>query len=473
MIHVRVATAALRHVRRMEEMAELARQRARQLGRPVLVSVSAPVSPDDPLALFARAVGATHNRFFWSQPSQGLAVTGLGAAWEIAASGEGRFVSAAAAWRDLVAHACIDADPNLPFAGPVAAAGFAFDPLRPTSGLWADFPDGLLFLPRMILARQGDLASLTFNGLVGPETSSVNLYLSAARRLRDLLGGPWRAAHPAEALPVEEALPASTWRTIVAEAVADLRAAKMEKVVLAREVRLQSEQDFDIPAALERLRNEYPDTFVFAVAHGGRAFLGASPERLVSLRGGVVAASGLAGSMARGATPEDDDRLGAALLNSEKDRREHALVVTMIRSALGNVCSHVEAPSEPVLMKVRNIQHLFTPVTGRIAGGRSVLDLVAALHPTPAVGGKPNDVALEWIRANERLDRGWYAGPVGWLDARGEGEFAVALRSALVSKREAALFAGCGIVSGSDPAREEQESQLKLRPMLSALGGGA
>ncbi|NTV63384.1 MAG: isochorismate synthase [Oscillochloris sp.] len=472
MIHVRVATTALREVGRMEDLAEVARERARQLGRPILVSVTAQASPDDPLALFARAAGATHNRFFWSRPAEGLAVTGLGSAWDIAAGGAGRFASAAAAWRDLIDTACVDADPTLPFSGPVAAAGFAFDPLRASSGLWADFPDGLLFLPRMLLARQGDLASLTFNGLVGPETSSVKLYLSAARRLRDLLGGPWRAAHPAEGLPIEESLPASTWRGIVANAVTDLRAGKMEKVVLAREVRLRAESDIDIPAALERLRCDYPDTFVFALARGGRAFLGASPERLVSLRDGVVSASGLAGSIARGTTPEDDERLGTELLNSEKDRREHAVVVRMICDSLADLCTNVAAPAEPVLMKVRNIQHLFTPVTGCITGSRSALDLVSALHPTPAVGGKPSDLALEWIRANERLDRGWYAGPVGWLNAKGEGEFAVALRSALVSKREAALFAGCGIVSGSDPAREEQESQLKLRPMLGALGGG-
>lgn len=471
MIHVRVATAALREVGRMEELAEAARERARQLGRPVLVSVTTPVSADDPLALFARAAGATHNRFFWSRPAEGLAVTGLGSAWDIAAGGNGRFASAAAAWRDLVESAYVDAGQGLPFAGPVAAAGFSFDPLRPPSGLWADFPDGLLVLPRMLLARQGDAASLTFNGLVGPETSSVALHISAARRLRDLLGGPWRAARPAEGLPTEEALPAGAWRQIVAEAVADLRAGAMEKVVLAREVRLRAEHDIDIPAALDALRRDYPDTFVFAVARGGRAFLGASPERLVSLRDGVVSASGLAGSIARGANPEDDARLGAELLASAKDRHEHAVVVRMITEGLADLCDEVAAPAEPTLMKVRNIQHLFTPVSGKIAGGRTVLDLLSALHPTPAVGGKPRDVALEWIRANERLDRGWYASPVGWLNAKGEGEFAVALRSALVSKREAALFAGCGIVSGSDPLREEQESQLKLRPMLGALGG--
>jgi isochorismate synthase len=472
MIHVRVATAALREVGRMEELAEAARERARQLGRPVLVSVSAPVNADDPLALFARAAGATDNRFFWSRPSTGLAVAGLGSAWDIAAGGNGRFASAAAAWRDLVATASIDAGQDLPFAGPVAVAGFSFDPLHPPSGLWADFPDGLLVLPRMLLARQGDVASVTFNGLVGPETSSVNLYLSAARRLRDLLGGPWRAARPAEGLPIEESLPAGAWRQIVAEAVTDLQANKMEKVVLAREVRLRAENDIDIPAALDALRRDYPDTFVFAVARGGRAFLGASPERLVSLQNGVVSASGLAGSIARGATPEEDERLGAELLTSSKDLYEHAVVVGMIKSALADLCSEVKAPAEPALMKVRNIQHLFTPVSGQIAGGRTVLDLVSALHPTPAVGGQPRDLALEWIRSNERLDRGWYASPVGWLDAQGEGEFTVALRSALVSKREAALFAGCGIVSGSDPFREEQESQLKLRPMLGALGGG-
>jgi isochorismate synthase len=471
MIRVRVATAALREVPRMEELAEAARRRARELGRPVLVSVSAPVSPDDPLALFARGAGATHNRFFWSVPAAGLAVAGLGAAWDFTAHGPDRFTAAAAAWRELIDSAFIDADPGLPFAGPVAAAGFAFDPQRPPSGLWAGFPPGLLLLPRMVLARQGDSASLTFNGLVGPATSSVALHLSAARRLRDLLGGPWRAARPAEGLPTEEALPASTWRGIVADAVTDLRAGAMEKVVLARELRLRAGHSLDVPAALDSLRRDYPDTFVFAVGRGGRTFLGASPERLVALRDGLVSASALAGSIARGATPTDDVRLGDELLHSAKNRGEHAVVVRIIREALADLCADIQSPAEPALMKVRNIQHLFTPVTARIAGQHGLLDLAQRLHPTPAVGGQPRAVALDWIRAHERLDRGWYAAPVGWVDARGEGELAVALRSALVGRREAALFAGCGIVPDSDPAREEQESQLKLRPMLGALGG--
>jgi isochorismate synthase len=470
MIGVSVARTALREVPRMEEQAEIARRRARRLGRPVLVSVTARVRPEDPLALFARGVGLTHNRLFWSVPSSGLAVAGLGAAWHIAASGPDRFAQAADAWRDLIEHAAIDADPSLPFSGPMAAAGFSFDPLRPASGLWEGFADGLLLLPRVVFARAGDVATLTVNGLVGPSTSSIALHLSAARRLQALIGRTWRAPRVGEGVELADALPPGVWRATVADAVAAIRAGAMEKVVLAREVRARSAAPFDPAAALNALRQDYPDTFVFAVARGGRTFLGASPERLVSLQGDTVAASALAGTIGRGATPDEDAALGAALLASAKDRHEHAVVVRTIKASLAEVCSDVHAPAEPALMKVRNVQHLFTPVTGHIAADRGVLDLVARLHPTPALGGQPREAALAWIREREGLDRGWYGAPVGWVDARGQGEFAVAIRSALVGSHEASLFAGCGIVADSDPAREEHETQIKLRAMLGALG---
>ncbi|GAB4423483.1 MAG: isochorismate synthase [Chloroflexi bacterium OHK40] len=470
MIGVSVATAALREVPRMEEQAELARRRARRLGRPVLVSVTTRVHPRDPLALFAQGMGVTHNRLFWSRPAAGLAVAGLGAAWHVAASGPGRFATVAAAWRDLIEHACIVDDPELPFGGPMAAAGFSFDPERPASGLWDDYPDGLLLLPRLVLARSGDSASLTVNGLVGPGTSSLDLHFSAARRLQALLGRPWRAPKVGEGVVLADALPPGAWRGIVADAVADLRAGRLEKVVLAREVRARSTIPFDPAAALEALRRDYPDTFVFAVARGGRTFLGASPERLVSLTGSTVLATALAGSIARGATAAADAALGEALLASAKDRHEHAVVVERIRAALADVCAEVQAPATPTLMKLRNVQHLFTPLTGRIRADAGVLDLVARLHPTPAVGGQPREAALAWIREREQFDRGWYAAPVGWVDARGQGEFAVALRSALVGRHEASLFAGAGIVAASDPEREERETQIKLRAMLEALG---
>jgi isochorismate synthase len=173
--------------------------------------------------------------------------------------------------------------------------------------------------------------------------------------------------------------------------------------------------------------------------------------------------------MPRGATPEEDARIGEELMNSSKNRHEHAVVVDTIKSALGAVCDKVQAAEAPGLLKLANVQHLYTPITGQLQANHSILELVEQLHPTPAVGGLPNKSALEAIREREQLDRGWYAAPVGWLDAKGDGEFVVALRSALLRGNKAVLFVGCGIMGDSDPATEYQESCLKAKVMLSAL----
>jgi isochorismate synthase len=209
---------------------------------------------------------------------------------------------------------------------------------------------------------------------------------------------------------------------------------------------------------------------VFAVVRGGRWFLGATPERLVRVRHGEVSAMALAGSAPRGQSPEDDRRFGEALLASAKDRVEHAIVVEMVRHSLSGACDAVSVAEAPALLKVSNVQHLHTPIAARLRGGSTIFDLIERLHPTPAVGGVPRAAALDWLRRREGLDRGWYAGPIGWIDGRHEGEFAVAIRSALLSRDEALLYAGCGIVAGSDPDAEYGESQLKLRAVLAALG---
>jgi isochorismate synthase len=221
------------------------------------------------------------------------------------------------------------------------------------------------------------------------------------------------------------------------------------------------------------LRTEYPSCFVFGFARGERCFLGATPERLVRLRDKLVSTMCLASTIRRGETPEQDRLLGEALLSDPKERQEHEVVVRALRSGLSELCEEVAPIGSPILLKVRNVQHLLTTIVGRVAEGRDLLDLVERLHPTPAVGGAPRPRARALIRAIERLDRGWYAGPIGWLDAQGEGEFSVALRSALLHGAEASLFAGCGIVTDSDPAAEYEESRWKLRPVLAALGGEA
>jgi isochorismate synthase len=178
----------------------------------------------------------------------------------------------------------------------------------------------------------------------------------------------------------------------------------------------------------------------------------------------------LAGSAQRGATENEDERIGNELLHSEKNNIEHAIVVTQVREALLEHCSEVHVSPDPHLLKLKNVQHLETPISGRLLAGRCILDVMANLHPTPAVGGFPRQPALEAIRSIEQLDRGWYAGPLGWIGVEGHGEFAVALRSGLIEGNKATLFAGCGIVADSDPYAEYVESCLKLQAMLRGLG---
>jgi isochorismate synthase len=265
----------------------------------------------------------------------------------------------------------------------------------------------------------------------------------------------------------------------------------VQKQVLARRARVGVSEGTDPVRTLQNLRAGYgASCTVFALTRGDTCFLGASPERLVRVDGQVVRADGLAGSTARGVTVDEDRSLGLALLASEKEQHEHALVVGALRDGLEPFCEHLSIPEQPLLLGMPNVQHLYTPVEGVLRSGTNILDLVERLHPTPTVGGVPREPILSRIRLYEPFDRGWYAGPIGWIDAHDGGDFAVGIRSALLkgtgrrgataaaSRRntegnlrgEALLYAGCGIVAGSNPPAEYQESCLKLRPLLEAVG---
>lgn len=261
---------------------------------------------------------------------------------------------------------------------------------------------------------------------------------------------------------------AEAWQADVASAAQAVRRSDLEKVVLARAVELEAPRPFNAGRALRHLAAHYDGCYIFAIAHAGQCFLGATPEQLIKLTNGELRGMSLAGSIRRGKTPEEDRQLGEALLTSEKDRSEHTVVVRGMVEALYDASVNLTV-GETTLLKLSNIQHLYTPLIGELADGHTLLDLVARLHPTPAVGGRPRQEALALIRACEQLDRGWYAGPVGWVNHRGDGEFAVALRSALLADNRATLFAGCGIMADSNPEREYAESSLKLKPMLVAL----
>ena len=218
---------------------------------------------------------------------------------------------------------------------------------------------------------------------------------------------------------------------------------------------------------ITRLSEAYADTTRFAVERGGRVFLGASPERLVSRRGSLVETDALAGTAKRGA---DDASIERSLLESAKDRHEHALVVRAIAEVLGPWSSSLDVPDEPRIRSLRNVFHLWTPIRAVFREDKHVLALVDALHPTPAVAGTPRDRATSWIATHEPSARGWYTGAVGWIDAAGDGDFAVAIRAGVVGPEDVWLYAGAGLVEGSDPLAEYAETRAKQAPMLAALG---
>ncbi|GCE17699.1 isochorismate synthase [Dictyobacter kobayashii] len=458
---------------------------AAQLGRQILVSITFPMAVYDPQLLFTIFHHLNlGDRFFWSRSADERALVGVGQATTIVTTGPERVATAAAAWRELRQHAIIEkvsADLPAYTSGPVLLGGFTFDTLTTHTSLWEGFPDGLLILPYLLFHSDEDKAALTINALIGADDAFEQRADNVVGTLRQLALA-LQASQPATAVSEDEArqaselavhdlLPGEQWKKQVARAVEKIRAGAFEKVVLARGVQVAQEEDFDVDGTLQRLSQSYPGAYVFAIQRGKRYFVGATPERLVCSEDGQIQTMALAGSAPRGATAEEDQRFGEELLKSEKNQGEHNFVVTTIHDALSTLCSRVWVADAPRLLKLKNIQHLETPIMGNLKPGHSILEAIEDLHPTPAVGGYPRIPALASIREDEHLDRGWYAGPIGWIGTGGNGEFAVALRSGLVEGHQATLFAGCGIVADSDPESEYQESCLKLQVMLRGLGG--
>ncbi len=423
----------------------------------------------DAATLLGRAV--SDDAFVWEQPAADVSIVGIGVARSVEVAGRLRFVRAEAAARELFAALTVRGDTAPPEGGPLLVGGFAFGHHAAPGIAWRGFPPGRLVLPRLLVVRRGDRAWAT---LIGQSPGRA----SGERELRALLRGPpptTPAAEGADAKPTPDFRatadrPHAHFHGLVASARAAIGRGEFEKVVVARSVRLLHSAAFSASEVLALLRRTHPSSTAFGVVRrGGAAFVGATPERLVRLRDGCVEATAVAGSAARGLTPEEDDRLARALLESKKEQAEHAIVVRAVREALANVCVPLHAPESPRLRKLDGIQHLETPVTGTLRRESSVLSLVDRLHPTPAVGGAPSEAALAWLERHEGLERGWYAGPIGWVDATGDGEFAVALRCALLRGREARLFAGAGIVEGSEPEPELYETRLKFRALMGPL----
>ncbi len=334
---------------------------------------------------------------------------------------------------------------------------------------WAPFGEASFVLPRWVYGERDGAAFLRLCVPASELVSPAKLEIEIAS-VRAALGGPRLVPlEPTERFPaalVEETSP-ETWASQVGAALEAIRGAMFSKVVLARRSRVRLPHALDLVLARQRLADHDPACLRFAMQRGDALFLGATPERLVELRDDVVVCDALGGSLPRRG---DEGGESARLLGSAKDRREHQAVVDGIRASLSPLCRSVESGALPTVRTLRSVHHLHTPVTGRLGRPAHVLELVAALHPTPAVCGLPRAAAERWIGANEPSPRGWYAAPVGWFDLAGEGCFAVGIRSALVRGTDAWLFAGCGIVDGSDPSLEYSETAAKQLAMLRALG---
>ena len=282
-------------------------------------------------------------------------------------------------------------------------------------------------------------------------------------------GLPLVEPHPTARATISSVLPPSHYEDAVARAVERIREGALEKVVLAREVVVDAPSAHDPAALYGAVREVFPSCFCFCCGSPEGAFIGASPELLVRREGAGAATVALAGSTRRSADPSVDDHLGERLLRSAKDRSEHAIVARRIERSLRPHSIWVGSEPEPQIVRVANIQHLATPIHAQLAEPRSAVELAGMLHPTPAVGGEPLEVAAPMIPALEGLDRGWYAGPVGWTDTSEDGEFCVALRCALLNGPIARCYAGVGVVRDSDPAAELAETEIKLQALLPVL----
>jgi salicylate biosynthesis isochorismate synthase/menaquinone-specific isochorismate synthase len=460
--------------RRLERRVTEALRRARVSGSPALASVTTQAGrAEDPTALVASARRPGEAWFCLEQPDRdGSALAALGCVRSIEAGGPNRFAQVAKRWRALAAGALADDPDGPPGSGLVALGGFAFADDGGTSPEWEGFESASLLVPELSLARRDGRTAITVNIEAAPDDTAEDLLLRVRRRLDEMRPAalPLLDPAPSGGYTVRSPLPPAHYEEAVARAVQRIRGDEFEKIVLAREVDVNAPVDHDPAAVLGILREAFPACFVFAVGRGGATFVAASPELLVRREGHRASTVGLAGSIRRSADPAVDDHLGEQLLQSDKDREENAIVVRRITRALRPHAVWVTAAPEPTVIKVANIQHLATPIRAQLADSLPAIELAGILHPTPAVGAEPA-ATLGLIPALEGLDRGWYAGPIGWTDSLEDGEFCVALRCALLRGRMARLYAGCGIVRDSEPAAELAESEVKLSALLPLLAG--
>jgi menaquinone-specific isochorismate synthase len=437
-----------------------------------ILSFSLEIPPVDPLVVLGEIARPERLHFYFEKPGEGQAIAALDGAMSFQGEGRSRFYQAQKFIQSGFDKIVQAGDRNLPFAGPHFFCSFTFFDRQISSD--SPFPPATVFLPRLQVSRQGDRGCLVFNLAIDKR---INIQVLAENLWQEIeyikslqATFLYQNNFPGKQFTKHNITSSDRFKYAVTNSLKSIEANQISKLVLAHAIEAVAGNQFNLIHSLNNLRNCYPDCYVFSTSNGtGRNFIGASPERLIKIQNRELVTDALAGSAPRGQTVAEDIEFANRLLNSEKERREHRVVLDFINHQLQELGSIVQRPPLPQILQLSNIQHIWTPIHAQVPAAVQPLEILAQLHPTPAVAGVPRDIACQQIRNYEQFDRSLYAGPLGWIDSQGDSEFVVGIRSALIEGDRARLYAGAGIVAGSDPDKELAEIQLKLQALLNAL----
>ena len=449
-------------------------EKANNFSKGILFSYSFRFEVRDLLPILTHPADKNTIRIYWEQPSQGFSFAGLGSVLEFQSTRKENLEEINSQITTTMEIGVSVTDNSL--IGPRIIGGFAFNPNNGSDNTWQNFPIKYFILPECLGTSTDDGTWLTISRIIHPGEKNNTIIKEFTRTITFYENRLPVTLPPISRVAVDkfrDVPDRETYNNTIFSVLEKIKPGQLEKVVISRSHHVKVGKDFSVISAMQVLRNAYSNctSFFFSLPEKG-TFFGCTPERLIRLKNGYIQTEALAGTIARGNNMEEDRILGEKLLESHKEREEHNLVMEQIIRKLEPIIPNIKCPKSPQILKLKNVQHLQTPISGELENDEQILDLVKRLHPTSAVAGTPTDKAMQVIGEMEGHDRGWYSGPIGWINGRGDGEFYVALRSALVKDEEAHVFAGGGIVSESHPDTEWEETELKLQPIISALSGG-
>lgn len=436
-----------------------------------IASIAVEVAPIDPLAILCQLATPNQRHFYFENRDRELAIAAIGEAQSIQVEGSQRFSKAQQFIQQGLQHFITCGSLELDWTSPRFFSSFTF--FDQVLSSYSFFPAAIVFLPQWQVIKQQECSEITLHLRIDSQSNIEDLIEKTWRDFQRIRQVNYSFFHLSAQLPQLlnwDMIDTHDFQATVAAALESIQKRQFNKLVLAHAIDVVSHLPFQWGHSLHNLRQSHADCYVFSVGNGkGQSFIGASPERLLSIHDRQLITDALAGSAPRGRTVREDARFAHRLLNSDKERREHQVVVDFIAQTLTQFGLEPHLTDVPGLLKLSNIQHLHTPIQTVIPPRLHPLEILAELHPTPAVAGMPRDIACEKIQQHEGFERSLYAAPIGWVDAQGNAEFVVGIRSALLDGHRARLYAGAGIVAGSDPEKEFAEVRLKLQALLRAL----